>query len=483
MENNSENLKSAGNIVLNKLIQYLEESRAGKTPVVKTKNIQDLSAELNLESFLRKGLLDETRLDPFLDIYFENTQHLHHPGFIGHQVAVPHIAGGLADFIHGISNNPMAIYEMGPAASAMELVVINWMIEKLNWITQGNLSSPFNDPDAPAGVMTHGGSLANLTALLAARAYAAPDAWQKGNPANLVLLAPEVSHYCIERAASIMGMGQKAIIKLPVDQEERIIPEKIPAIIREQKSKGNVIVALVANACATSTGYFDDLEQIGKICEAEKIWFHVDAPHGAPVLLSPQYKHLLKGIEYADSVIWDAHKMMKTSALGTAILFKKLRYMASTFQQKGSYIFHEKNQPGIDFINYTIECTKSGIGLKIFWVLAAMGEKGMAQYVENLIDNTLDFYNLINATDGFKCFGRPESNILCFQYKKENINQLALRNRLIEKGNFYITTTEIHGERYLRLAVMNELTNIETIKDLLTAISETAEELTLSHSA
>ncbi len=470
MNNTPENLYESGQLVLKKLTEYIKSSRAGKGKVLTLKPILQLAKELNLEGLIRSGGLDHSMLDEFLNTYFENTQHLHHPGYIGHQVAVPHIAGGLADFIHGISNNPVAIYEMGPAGASMELVVLNWMIEKIGWTKSNALDQIFDDPEKPAGVMTHGGSLANLTAMLAARAHIAPDAWENGNPSELVVLAPSASHYSIGRAISIIGLGKKAIVEIPVDHQERIIFDKIPEIIAQQQSKGKQIMALVANGCATSTGYFDDIESIGKICQNAKIWFHVDAPHGATALVSEKHRHLMKGIEYADSLIWDAHKMMKTSALGTGVLFKKQKHMAAAFRQKGSYIFHDKKQPGIDFIHFTVECTKSGLGMKLFWVLAAMGEKGMGNYIDTLFKNTLDFYHLFQEEEDFECFGQPESNILCFQYKGKEIDQLKIRSQLVENGNFYITTTEINEERYLRLTVMNEQTSLTTIKNLILEI-------------
>ncbi len=123
--------------------------------------------------------MDPERFGAFLAGYLDATTRLHHPGSLAHQVAAPDVPSALADLVHGVINNPMAIYEMGAAALAIELATVEWMLEQVGW------SAPES-----AGVLTHGGSLANLTAMLAARARAAPGAWVDGVPGDLALLAP-----------------------------------------------------------------------------------------------------------------------------------------------------------------------------------------------------------------------------------------------------------------------------------------------------
>ena len=132
---------------------------------------------------------------------------MHHPAYLGHQVAVPHYAGALAALIDGFTNNPMAIYEMGPGAASIEYYIVNWLLEKAGWKPAPLDMQDAREQDFGGGVLTHGGSLANLTALVAARSRIAPDVWQDGNPGDLALLAPAESHYSIARAAGILGIG------------------------------------------------------------------------------------------------------------------------------------------------------------------------------------------------------------------------------------------------------------------------------------
>ncbi len=478
MKNNSHDFKAIADIVSDKLARYVDESQNGTLKTLVQKPASVLAKELQLEKWIKQGGLSAESVQGFMDTYLKNTQHLHHPHYIGHQVAVPHVATGIADFIHGTINNPMAIYEMGPAAATIEKFLVNWMLEKIGWFKGLDLGDFSKIDSNGGGVLTHGGSLANLTALCAARAKIAPEAWTKGTPTDLVILASEEAHYSIARTISIIGLGTDAIIPVAVDDLKVMKPEALLPAYQKVKTQGKRVMAVVANACTTATGLHDPLEKIGAFCEAHNLWFHVDGAHGASALLSAKEKHLLKGIEKADSIIWDAHKMMRTSSLCAAVLFKDSRMMEAAFQQKGSYLFHEKEEVGFDLLPYAVECTKAALGTKLFWVLAAEGEKGLENYIDHTYNNTRSFYDLINGHPDFECPYFPESNILCFRYTKYGLNndfQLALRNQIVDRGNFYITSTAFNNVRYLRITVMNELTQKEHIEALIDEITQVAQ--------
>jgi len=439
MKNNSHDFKAVAEVVSKKLATYLDESQQGNLKALVQQPAEQLAKELQLEKWVKNGGINSANTGEFLDTYLANTQHIHHPHYIGHQVAVPHVASGIADFIHGTINNPMAIYEMGPAAAVIEKFLINWMLEKIGWF-KGTILEDFSRiENNGAGILTHGGSLANLTALSAARAKIAPDSWTKGTPNDLVVLV---------------------------------------------KAQGKRVLAVVANACTTATGLYDPLDAIGSFCQEHNLWYHIDGAHGASALLSDKEKQLLKGIEKADSIIWDAHKMMRTSSLCAAVLFKNHEIMERAFQQKGSYLFHDKEEVGFDLMPYAVECTKSALGTKLFWVLAAEGEKGIANYIEKTYQNTRLFYNLFNKHPDFECPYIPESNILCFQYTKFGIDndfQLQIRNKIVNRGHFYITSTEFNNVRYLRITVMNDLTKTQHIYSLIDEIVEVARHLNQSN--
>lgn len=454
-------------IIISALHEYYQESVSGEQPVIDQIPIGKLITDLGLASHIRNGGLSGERLSQFITAYLSSTTRLHHPAYLAHQVAVPHYAGAIAALIDGFTNNVMAIYEMGPGAASIEYYIVNWLLEKIGWQPAPLNMQDAREQDFGGGVLTHGGSLANLTALIAARTRVAPEVWQEGNPDDLALLAPAESHYSIARAAGILGIGRNTIYQIDVDKRGVVIPDSLPSAYNRLKDDGKRAVALVANACSTAVGLYDPLYEIGKFCQEHKLWFHVDGAHGASALLSDTYKTLLKGVELADSLIWDAHKLMRTPALCAAVLVRDHRTLDQAFKQEASYIFHEKEQPGFDFIHRTVECTKAGLGLKLFFVLATLGERGMAEYIERQFRLTMEAYEYIRQLPGFECAVKPQANILCFRVKGSDDVQLAVRDRLTAQGNSYLSTTAFNGERYLRFVVMNPNTTMEDIKRLI----------------
>jgi L-2,4-diaminobutyrate decarboxylase len=454
--------------ILTALEAYYQASVARQGPVLAQKPAAEIVANLELEKLVKSGGLAGENLAAFIRQYLETTNHLHHPAYMGHQVAVPHYAGSLAAMIDGFTNNAMAIYEMGPGASSIEFFVLNWLLEKVGW-----RPSPI-PPDFPeegqiygGGVLTHGGSLGNLTALIAARSRVAPEVWEQGNPGDLALLTSPMNHYSIARAAGILGIGQKAIYHLEVDSRGVILPDRLEQVYQRVLADGKRAVALVANACCTAVGLYDPLREIGEFCRQHNLWLHVDGAHGASALLSERLRHYLDGVELADSLVWDAHKMLRAPTLCAAVLVRDGRTLDGAFQQEASYLFHEKDQPGFDFLHRTVECTKAGLGLRLFMVLGALGEQGLASYVERQYDLAAQAYEYIRQQPGFECPVSPQANILCFRIHGDDERQMAIRQRLTAAGDFYISTSMFMDKRYLRLSLMNPETALEDVQHLV----------------
>ena len=442
------------------LDQYLRNSKTGKTHVLKQQTPETIAEKLKLESNFIKGFTSLEDIKSFIFNYLDNTNHLRNPRYMGHQVAVPQDLSGIPDWIHGSINNPSSLYEMGPAGATLEAYMINWMLAQLGWFQGANLHDFKLHQNSGSGILTHGGSIANLSALSAARAAIAPEAWTEGSPKDLVVMGPQTSHYSIARAISIMGMGKNAFVPVPVDENEVLVISALEEVYQEQLKQGKRVMAVVANACATSTGLFDDLNAVADFCEKHKLWYHVDGAHGAVALLSKEDKAKVKGIERADSLIWDAHKMMRVPALCTAVLYKKYNSQVNSFQQKGSYVFHEGDVIGMDSMPFTVECTKSALGTKLYWSFALEGEKAISDFVSNSFQQARELYHYLNNHPDFYCPYFPESNILCFQYLPDLLTdqqQLDLRYQLIKTGDFYITSCEIDRKRFLRTVLMNPL--------------------------
>lgn len=457
-------------IVSDALQAYFQDSLRSDKPVINQQEMGSLIEKFGLQQHISNGDLEGGQLKQFLDNYLDSTTRLHHPAYLAHQVASPHYAGALASLVDGFTNNPMAIYEMGPGAAAIEYFMINWLLEKAGWKAAPVGPNKSINKDCGAGVLTHGGSLANTTALIAARSRLVPDVWQQGNPPDLALLAPAESHYSIGRAAGILGIGSDSLYALAVDNRGVIIPDRLPQALQRLRDSGKRPLALVANACSTALGIYDPLDEIGHFCRGEDIWFHVDGAHGASALVSKKYRHLLQGVEMADSLIWDAHKLMRTPTVCAALLVRDGRTLDNAFQQDASYLFHDKLQPGFDFIHRTVECTKAGLGLRLFMVLGALGEKGMEDYIDRQYDLAREAYPFIASQADFYCPAEPQSNIICFRIEGDDSLQLEIRNRLMAQGSFYLSTANVDGKRYLRIALMNPATDLQVIMALIESV-------------
>lgn len=458
--------------VTDALAAYAAAARERRCPVILQEPLARLVEDLQLERLVVEGGLTGERLSRFMDRYLSATTRLLHPRYLAHQVAVSHPSGALASLVDGFTNNAMAIYEMGPPAAAIEFFLINRLLSAVGWRQATTGSSPAGTAPSGGGVLTHGGSLANLTALVAARTRIAPEVWRDGNPGDLAVMAPAEAHYSVARAVGILGMGSRSVYPLASDENGVVMPDRLPEILRRIRSEGRRVVALVANACSTAAGLYDPLAEIGSFCRGNDIWFHVDGAHGAAALLSERYRHLLEGVEQADSLTWDAHKLMRTPTLCAALLVRDGRNLDNAFQQEASYIFHDKNQPGVDFIHRTVECTKAGLGLKWFAVLSSMGERGVASYVESRFDLARKAYRYLQGLPEFECPAVPEANILCFRLNGDDRRQLAVRDRLIADGDFYISTSVFRGRRHLRLVFMNPDTDMDDVRALADRIRQ-----------
>ncbi len=448
----------SAHVTVDLLAEHVAASQRGEGAATVRPPAAEISEELGLRRLLREGGLDATNWPAFLQAYLDRGVHLHHPGSIAHQVTVPDSPGALGDLVHGVINNPMGIAEMGAAAGAVEGAVVEWMLEHAG-LTGGE------------GVLTHGGSLANLTALLAARAAAAPDAWVDGTPGDLALLAPASAHYSVSRAAAIAGLGERSIVELPSDPLGRIDVSALDDVLARVREEGRRPLALVAAACATSTGLHDDLRSIGAWCRANEVWFHVDAAHGGSALLSPRLRERLDGIEQADSVIWDAHKQLAVAGLCAAVLVRRKGALRAAFQQRASYLFYEEDVAGEDRLELAVECTKAPLGVKVLLELGFRGEAAVAEAIEERHDMARIAARMLAAHPAIDVPYEPESTIVCFRHiPSDDAGQLAIRDRLLAEGRFHLSSAVVAGRRHLRLVVSAPDTDETTIAGLVAEV-------------
>lgn len=374
---------------------------------------------------------------------------------MAHQVPPPLPGAALAELVSALLNNGMAVFEMGPAAVPIELTVIDWMNAKLGY------------PEGAGGVLTSGGSVGNLTALLAMRqAHAGFDVWGQGAHAGppLAVIVSSDAHYSVARTLRIMGWGDGGAVAAQVDANHRLTAE---AVERALASTDRKVIGIIAAASSTVTGAFDPLHELADVAERHKLWLHVDAAHGGGAALSEKHRGKLAGIERADSVVWDAHKMVMMPALVTAVLFKRAGHAYEAFAQQASYLFSAATRDATwwDLGQRTIECTKRAMAIELWTQLRVHGEQLFGDIVDRLVELTRAFAAKIRATDDFELALEPELNIICYRHK--TADNRALRQRVVEDGTFYIVGTQLADGYYLRSTIMNPLIEPSDIDDLL----------------
>lgn len=456
------------------LTDHLRKVSTGDSPVLNWR--EPAEAIQAAESWLHGTMRRDSdslpqRIQAVLQQILKSGQNLHHPHYIGHQVPASIPIAGLFDAVSAVTNQVMAIYEMGPWATAVEHALVRAMCGKVGW-----------NPDQSSGLLTHGGSLANLTALLTARNVVLPESREQGVPHNAALVAHPDAHYCVTRAAGILGLGARHVVRVAMDSTRRMDPDDLHRVLTSLKRDGRPVVAVAACACATPTGAFDPLNDVADVCERHGVWMHVDAAHGGSLLMSRRHRQLLDGLNRADSLVWDAHKMLFVPALCAAVLYRNQAHRFETFQQDAPYLF-DPSSPGmadVDSGMRTIECTKRATGFALWGLWSVFGE----QLFEQLVDHTLalaqSFHRLLTDADDFEPLHVPQCNIVAFRFLPRELRdappevvdhlQRELRTRLIRSGNFYIVQTTLDGRAALRVTVMNPLTTEHDLSELLDAI-------------
>jgi L-2,4-diaminobutyrate decarboxylase len=427
------------------------------------------------------GAVLADRFAQMVRIALDRGLNLQDPRYIGHQVAASMPLAGLFDALGSVTNQAMAIYDMGPWATAAERALVEQLGQAVGWTT-GKFS----------GLATHGASLANLTALLTARNVTLADSWRSGTasadkPPALVVHAD--AHYSVSRAAGILGLGTGNIIRVGLDERRRMDVAELDKTLARLRSERRPIVAVVACACSTPVGAFDLLEDMAEVCRRHGVWLHVDAAHGGAALLSPRHQHLMAGAERADSLVWDAHKMLFVPALCAFVFYRQAAHKFETFRQDAPYLF-DPAAPGLaDFDSglTALECTKRAAALGLWGVWSLFGPKLFADLVDITFAMGRLFYEKLTEAADFVPLHEPQCNIIVFRHVPPALRdaspdvlgqfQFELRRRIVESGEFYIVSTKFDGVGALRVTIINPLTTPQHLDRLLDAVREAGKQL------
>lgn len=406
---------------------------------------------------------------------------LAHPMYMGHQVCPPLPVAALADSLVSMLNQSQAVWEMSPATSVLESKLIRWFAGLAGF------------GEGAGGSFVSGGSAGNLTALLAARASRFPDAWTRGNPAGLAIVTGEQSHYSVERAAGVMGLGTDAVVSVGTTQAGQTDPEAVAAALDRLAAAGRPVLAVCATSGSTPTGAFDDLPALAEICRRHGVWLHVDGAHGASALLSRTHRHRLDGLELADSLAWDAHKMMFQPLSSAVVLVRERRHLERAFQQNAPYLFHPGQDSGqdeaapIDSGTWTLQCSRRADALRLWLALEYYGTDLLGALFDHTVALAGELHERLATAPDFQALHEPHANIVCFKYLPENTRngmadnhaldrfQDEIRERYNTSGQGWITATTLNGRRVLRVTLINPRTKSEHLDQLLEGIRQVDE--------
>ncbi len=449
---------------------YFSATRDSTGPVSTQLTPAELAARFGEPMPVEGHSIDEVAARLERDILADGNR-LMHPMALGHQVSAPLPAAVWAEVVTAALNNSAAVWEMSPTGTSVELQVIGWMCELAGFGT------------GSGGTLPSGGTEATLTAMLAARAAAMPDAWERGVEGPLpVMLCGEHTHYAATRAAAEVGIGMRNVIAVP-SHEWKMDPAVLAQRLDALAAEGRPVMAVIATAGCTATGAFDDLDAIGGICDARDVWLHVDAAHGGSALLSARHRHRMRGVQRARTVAWDPHKMMLLPLSAGVVLARDERDLTGAFAQHAPYLFHgSATERSIDQGTRSFACSRRVDAIKVWVALQRYGARGIGLLYDHLCALATTLHRMIGERPGFEAMHEPEGNILCFRWvgggeasgdRLDAFNR-ALRDRYNRSGRGWITGTMLGGVRVLRVTVMNPRTREKHLDELLTGLADEA---------
>lgn len=393
-----------------------------------------------------------------------DSNHLTNPRAMGHQVSAPIPAAVWTEPVVAALNQSVAVQEMSPVGTILEARVLRWMTDLAGFGAEAG------------GTFTSGGTEATFTALLAARAAAAPNAWKEGvGTSPPVVVHGEHAHYAVARAVGAMGLGTDNAVPVPSKgwkMDVAALGETLDRLSRE----GRRVMAVVATAGSTATGSFDDLDAVGRLCEARGLWLHVDGAHGASALLSEAHRTKVRGLERARSVAWDPHKMMLMPLSAGMVLVRDERDLDAAFAQRAPYLFHAREGARAwDQGPRSFQCSRRMDVLKLWVALKRHGADGIGALYDRLCATARALHDEVSRRGDFEALHEPESNILCFRWtgapsigaERLDALNLRLREEFNRSGEGWITTTVLGGRRVLRVTVMNPRTRARDVVRVL----------------
>jgi aromatic-L-amino-acid decarboxylase len=418
------------------------------------------------------------------------SRHNGHPRFFGYVASPSTPMGAFADLIASALNQNVTSWRSAPAAAHIERTVVRWLGELIGYDTQAQ------------GLLTGGGSLANLTALfIAHRTKAGASAtrhglWNSGQP--MTVYASDQVHFSIVKAADVLGFGREHVRLVKSDErfrlDIRLLRERLASDIRA----GLRPFCLVATAGTVSTGAVDALDELASVAEEYGLWLHVDGAYGALAAVDETRRTLFKGIERADSVTLDPHKWLYAPVDAGCLLFRDaVSVRAACSPGEAAYIrVHERaEEEAFAFWDYGIELSRRFRALKIWMMLRYYGTRRTARAISADNASATELAALVNESEDFELLAPVELSICCFRYVPAELRARLISNNEEERartnheldelnervmhrvqrgGRAYLSNASLHGRYALRACITNFRTTSEDLRETLRVVRAAA---------
>ncbi|AEX21689.1 pyridoxal-dependent aspartate 1-decarboxylase PanP [Vibrio sp. EJY3] len=420
-----------------------------------------------------------------LDTLVSHSVHTSAPSFIGHMTsALPYFLMPLSKIMIALNQNLVKI-ETSKAFTPLERQVLG-MLHRLIYAQPNTFYDQWmHSANHSLGAFCSGGTIANITALWVARNKALKaDGEFKGvekeglfkamkhyGYEGLAIMVSERGHYSLKKAADVLGLGQEGLVAVKTDANNRIIVDDLKAKISELKKQNIKPIAVIGVAGTTETGNVDPLASIAEVCQEHDCHFHVDAAWGGATLMSNHHRHLLNGIELADSVTIDAHKQLYIPMGAGMVLFKDPDAMKS-IEHHAQYILRKGSK---DLGSHTLEGSRSGMAMLVYAAMHIISRPGYELLIDQSIEKARYFADLIKKQDDFELVSEPELCLLTYRYlppnirealekadgtQKEELNELIneltqfIQKRQRETGKSFVSRTTLNPEHWERMSTI-----------------------------
>ncbi|HXY04355.1 MAG TPA: pyridoxal-dependent decarboxylase [Terriglobales bacterium] len=398
--------------------------------------------------------------------------HVPSANYYGLMNPTPTYIGVMAETLVAALNPQLATVKRSQLASKIEHETVRWIGERIGWLDDFN------------GTFTSGGNEANFTGIALALAAKFPGFIDHGVVSvsgQPVLYVSEEAHHSIDKSAGLLGIGRKALRRISVNEQIQLDPDELTQAITHDRSQGKLPFCVVATAGTTNSGAVDDLVALAEVCRRENLWLHVDGAYGGAAIFSDKHRHLVHGIELADSITIDPHKWLAVPLAAGVILTRHPEMLERAFAVAAPYMPKAAEAKGIDNSRISTQWTRRMNSLKLWLTLKVHGRKAYEQHIDRQMNLVQDFVAWLKSSTHFELATPQVLPIVAFRLKLNDISDAQLASnhaRIVEDvtrdGTLWISETRVAGKSVLRMMVISYLTEQRHLQALQQSLETSA---------